>query len=273
VSTAAITDEILSELRARLDRLEQTRAAGEFETLERDAHTLKGSALLLGLDDLAVALTALRAELAVSPDGAGVVRSLATAARALELELTERRLRTLRHDLRNDLGKVMMAAGLLELELSESQASRAQTVTAAASVATGRVDEITIAPAQVPSPNGQTASERRDRTGLTALVVDDDHVAAAAVVAALRGGGVDVIIADDLDTARGLLGERSFDVAVVDIHLGGDLGTALLPDLRTHAVRAVAFTGDAAAAGDGWDAVVEKGAAPATLLAALVPTG
>jgi DNA-binding NtrC family response regulator len=54
-----------------------------------------------------------------------------------------------------------------------------------------------------------------------ALVVDDDSAVAATLAEALSSAGYVVETAHDADTARGLLGQRSFQIALLDCVIAG----------------------------------------------------
>lgn len=262
----------LDQLAERLVGLRALRAERADDALAEAAHTLKGSALVLGLDDLAVAMVALQAGLGSDPDDVAVDRALGSAERALTLVASEQRLRRLRHDLRNDLGKLMMGAGLLELELDPLRAGRARAIVEAAAAAAGRIDEIRPdGPVESVSQEDSPPSRSRSVGGLRVLVVDDDPQTADTVAALLQRSGADVVAVAGLDPARAVLRSRLFDAALVDLFVAGETGADILPELKQLGVRAIAFTGDTSAAGDAWDAVLGKDESCASLLAALAP--
>lgn len=260
---------VRAELDGRIAALREAVAEGDLDLLHRRAHQLKGSALALGLDDLAVAMVA--AEHAV--DDASVARALATAAHALALHDAESRLRTLRHDLRNDLGVMLMAAGLLELDVEEgsSAAERAQMIATAAAAASAKVEAIRVLPEGAATPAAVGAPPTSVATiGARVLLVDDDRQVASLTGGALTAAGVEVVVVGDLGAARAALADGAFSAALVDLAVGPESGTELLPDLRAHGIRALAYTGeDTGLVSAGWDGVVSKSDPVATLLAAL----
>lgn len=260
----------LDQLAERLAGLRALHAERAHAALEGAAHTLKGSALVLGLDDLAVAMVALQTGLGSNPDDLAVDRALGSAERALALVSAEQRLRRLRHDLRNDLGRVMMGADLLELELDPALAGRARAIVEAAADATRRIDEIRPdEPAESFSQEDSSSSRSRLVGGLRVLVVDDDPQTADTVAALLARNGADVVAVAGLDPARAVLHSCLFDAALVDLFLAGETGEDILPELKELGVRAIAFTGDTSAAGNAWDAVLGKDESSSSLLAAL----
>lgn len=74
------------------------------------------------------------------------------------------------------------------------------------------------------------------------LLVDDDVAARISFGALLEDEGYDVLEAADLQQARKLLGQQP-DVVLLDLHLGGSLGTELLPSIPAKA-RVVMMSGD-----------------------------
>jgi CheY-like chemotaxis protein len=201
-------------------------------------------------------------------DDVGVGRALAAAEHALAVAGVEERLRRLRHDLRNDLGKMMMAAGLLELELEGDQVERARQVVAAAAEASKKVDAITLRPEPPESPAAAPEPDSR-ADGLRVLVVDDDPIAGATLADMLRSAGAEVVLVACLEVAFAELAGAPFEAALVDLSLGTESGADLLPALRKSGVRAVAYTGDSERAFQDWDAVVPKGAHASAIISAL----
>jgi PAS domain S-box-containing protein len=83
---------------------------------------------------------------------------------------------------------------------------------------------------------------------LRILHVEDDHDVLALVTHALRSTA-DVISADSLVSARRALATEPIDVVVLDIALGADSGTDLLPELRDslgNAIPVIIFAADGA---------------------------
>jgi CheY-like chemotaxis protein/HPt (histidine-containing phosphotransfer) domain-containing protein len=238
------------------------------------AHRLKGSALVLGLDELVVAAVALEVALAAG-DPSGVARALGAAEAALARLSVEDDLRRLRHDLRNDLGKVLMAVGLLQLELPDDQAERLRIVVEATEAATKRVDLVTSTPSRgsaTPEREapGEAPVEAAPVEGLRVLVVEDDPLVASVVSDVLTAARAVVVVATNLAHGRALLETAVFDSALVDLELGPESGRELLPELTRLGIRSVAFSGDGSdASAGGWDAVVSKSSTHHALVAAL----
>lgn len=90
----------------------------------------------------------------------------------------------------------------------------------------------------------------RDRAALprpSLLIVDDDGDIRESLQMALAGEmpDVDVVVAPDVPTAKGLLDERAFDVVVSDYHIGASDGVSFLADARRlrPQMRCALFTG------------------------------
>lgn len=98
------------------------------------------------------------------------------------------------------------------------------------------------------------------------LLVDDDHDLRAVVRRALEAEGVQVLEADDATSARNVLSGRQLDVVLLDLHLPGAPGSALLREVRATdgGVHVIMVSGDAAedirvrAFADGADDFVTK---------------
>jgi len=65
-------------------------------------------------------------------------------------------------------------------------------------------------------------------SGVTVLVVEDDSVLRKRVVARFEALGAEVVSVDSVSGARGLLSQRSFDFAFLDVNLPDGQGTDLL---------------------------------------------
>lgn len=75
------------------------------------------------------------------------------------------------------------------------------------------------------------------------LLVDDDRHLANSMVDWLRDGGDDAVAATDIESARQILKQKPFDLAIIDLRLGRDDGMKLIasigkdyPDLATLAI-------------------------------------
>lgn len=101
------------------------------------------------------------------------------------------------------------------------------------------------------------------------LLVDDNESLRITLAANLEDAGFEVVEAESLAAARRALGGSSFDVALLDVHLGDGRGPDLIPELAAARPRpAIAvLSGAEQDAGDGADAFIAKGAPVATLLA------
>ncbi len=127
-----------------------TAGLGEVDVgeLQGQAHRLRGSALVLGLDSFAGAVAAYEAALTEPLDRDTARRAADRAARELQLALDPDPLRSVRHDLRNDLNIVLMGSKLLEAELqSDDQRELAAGIAAAAERMASRLGR--------PAPTGE----------------------------------------------------------------------------------------------------------------------
>lgn len=231
-----------------------------------EAHRLRGSALVLGLDGLSVAAAAYEAALADHRDEDAARRAAELAVRELERALEPDILRRLRHDLRNDLNAVLMGSKLLEDELEElDQRELAQGIAAAVERMAGRLVD--------PSGADRSAPPRIALAGsaeaLTVLVVEDDALVAGVVTRMLATAGATVEIAASLAEARGALSLSAYDAAVVDLGLSDGSGADLVPELNERGIRAVVLTGDGPVAVAGADHVLGKPVDIAVLVAAV----
>ena len=100
------------------------------------------------------------------------------------------------------------------------------------------------------------------------LIVDDSAALCLTLSALLEDDGHVVTTAESLASARRLLPTAaSFDLVVLDVHLGDGFGPSLIPELRAAApsVRIALLTGDPTGS-HGADAVLVKGDDPFGLL-------
>ncbi len=79
------------------------------------------------------------------------------------------------------------------------------------------------------------SADRQSLTGTSVLVVDDDHGIREELCEYLRGHGMQVETAADIVGARFRLGNRKFDLVLLDLWLGTDNGFDLLRELRREA--------------------------------------
>jgi DNA-binding NarL/FixJ family response regulator len=103
------------------------------------------------------------------------------------------------------------------------------------------------------------------------LLVDDDVGVRMSYAALLEDEGFVVVEAVSLAESREQMAGPAFDAALVDLHLGDGLGTALAADLRARHPRAafVLLSGADAPAGSDVDLVLPKGSAPSELAAVI----
>jgi two-component system, response regulator RegA len=95
------------------------------------------------------------------------------------------------------------------------------------------------------------------------LLVEDSEGVRATMAGLLELRGYQVSEAASLEEARARLAEGSYDAALVDLHLGEELGTALFPELRARCprIKLVLWSGDLQE-GAGADLVLGKELAP-----------
>jgi DNA-binding response OmpR family regulator len=101
------------------------------------------------------------------------------------------------------------------------------------------------------------------------LLVDDNESVRMTFAAILDDAGHAVTEADSVAAARTCLASGIFELALLDIHLGDGLGTALIPELRGAQPKiaiAVLSGGSGGERIDGADLVLAKGADPFQLL-------
>ena len=101
------------------------------------------------------------------------------------------------------------------------------------------------------------------------LLVEDDELNRITLEVLLEESGYEVVAASSLATARRKLTDGAYDVAILDLHLGDGLGSALIGDLRQAHPRAVLalISGETdALRTDGVDLVLVKGNDPGRFL-------
>lgn len=99
------------------------------------------------------------------------------------------------------------------------------------------------------------------------LLVDDDASVRMTFAALLEDAGAQVFEAATIDHAVTLISCEQLDLAILDLHLEGRLGTELVPPLRAQhpGVRIALLTGEDAGTGHGVDLVLLKGDDPGHL--------
>lgn len=233
------------------------------------AHKLRGSALVLGLDGLAVATAAYEAALATptARDEPAARRAAALAALELDRALDPDLLRPLRHDLRNDLNVVLMGSKLLEVEVDDPEhVEIAANVASAAERMNARLVELRL-PERVEAP--RVLSPVAD-AGLAVLVVDDDELVANVVRRMLDATGARVDVATGLGEARSALaGGRDYAVVVVDLRLADGDGAELVPELAARGIRIVVLSGEGGRTVAGAHVVLAKPVESSVLIAAV----
>ncbi len=230
------------------------------------AHRLRGSALVLGLDGLAVAAAAYEAALGEPRDVDGARRAAELASRELDRALEPDALRPLRHDLRNDLNVVLMGSKLLEADLeSGAQRELAEGIALAAERMASRLVDLK-RPERVEAPRIALAGSAE---ALSVLVVEDDPLVAGVVARMLDVAGAKVDAVAGLAEARAALATWEYDAAVVDLRLVDGSGAELVPELRERGIRAVVLTGDSPSAVAGAHQVLTKPVDAAVLVAAV----
>lgn len=194
------------------------------------AHALRGAALTLGLDALAVAAVALEA--ACDADGGdppSALRAVAAGRRALEVDVSHEA--RLRHDLRGALNIVVGHASLLELEpLTPKQRESVAEILAAADAMTALLGGAEAPPRPGAScPPGATEAFASCRV----LVVEDDQVTAEVVRRLLGELGADVLVCRDAADAVAVASTETPDLVLLDLRLGDADGRDLLTALRS----------------------------------------
>lgn len=267
--SGSLLEEYAGELRRRVAALASGLADGRPRgALRAEAHKLRGSALVLGLDGLAVASAAYEAALTDETDVDEARRAAALARAELDRALEPDPLRALRHELRNDLAVVLMAGKLLEAELAEPGLRDLATgVADAAERMSARLGELREpAPAEArPAPSASAAA-------LSVLVVDDDELVAGVLERLLVGAGAQVDVAAGLAEAREALAAREYAAAIVDLNLDGGDGAELVPELRRRGTRVVVLSGGGEQAVEGAHVSLAKPVAAGALIAAVTGT-
>ena len=230
------------------------------------AHKLRGSALVLGLDGLAVATTAYEEALAGRGDEAAARRAASLAADELARALEPDLLKPLRHDLRNDLNVVLMASKLLEAELAEPELRElAGNIATAAERMAARLAELR-SPDAVEAPHVLPPIAP---AALSVLVVDDDELVAGVVRRMLDVTGARVDVVSGLADARAALSEHDYGAVVIDLRLEDGHGAELIPELRRRGIRAVVLSGDGGHSVEGAHVTLTKPVESTVLIAAV----
>lgn len=239
-----LREEFGAELLRRLDDLRRSVDRGEVERAVRLAHTLKGSALALGLEGVAdgvadVHEALVRAEPSLEDAGGAVARARAAANEELAATLEAwgaERLAALGHDLRTPLGAVAGFAQLLrESELTVEQRRHVEGIVDATGQLATLLDAAIGAsgapagPRRTPGPGEAAAGpavepgdgEPTDR--LTVVYVEDDP-ASVAVLEGLFRFRPQVRLVVALTGAEGLALAAAMRPGLVLLDLG-------LPDL------------------------------------------
>jgi CheY-like chemotaxis protein/HPt (histidine-containing phosphotransfer) domain-containing protein len=252
------------ELRVRIASLGAGLVEEDSDDVLAEAHRLRGSALVLGLDGLAVAVAAYEAALATPRDTDGARRAATLAARELERALEPDALRSLRHDLRNDLNIVLMGSKLLEADLeSPDQRDLAESIASAAERMAGRLVDLRS------DTVGVRISRADNAAALSVLLVEDDALVAGVVARMLAAAGARVATAAGLAEARLALAASEYDAAVIDLRLADGSGADLVPELSERGIRTVILTGDGQTDVPGAEHVLTKPVDSAVLVAAV----
>lgn len=240
---------------------------GDVVELRAAAHKLRGAALVLGLDGVAVATAAYEAALADEADLDSARRAAILARAELERVLEPDPLRPLRHDLRNDVAVVLMASKLLEEELADpgQRELAAKVAGAAERMAAALVELRTSDPRLVLTLQAGTDHA----TPLSVLVVDDDELVAELIRQTLAVSGARVDAVPGLEAARLAIAESDYAAAVVDLHLIDGEGAELVAELRRRGTRVVVLSGDGGSAVEGADVSLSKPVESSVLLAAV----
>lgn len=219
-----------SELAARVEAIGQRVAdLGADAECARRAHALKGAALTVGLDDLAVAASAL--EVSCDEDGgdaAAALRAIDAGRRALHAGDLGADAR-MRHDLRGLLNIVVGHASLLELEpLTSGQRDSVHEIIAAADAMTAFLASGERSTGDQARPAGPLPAPADRRV----LLVEDDAIAADVVARMLSELGATVAVARSAaDALRAATAERP-DLVVLDLGLPDADGREVLRALR-----------------------------------------
>jgi CheY-like chemotaxis protein len=265
--TQSLLEEHADDLRTRVASL----ASGLADGTARDelcaaAHKLRGSALVLGLDGLAVATAAYEEALTGRADEAAARRAALLALEELSRALEPDQLKPLRHDLRNDLNVVLMGSKLLEDELEDPDLRElARSIATAAERMTARLVELrSVDPAEAPHVQPQAAA-----AALSVLVVDDDELVAGVVQRMLDAVGGRIDVAPGLAAARIALAEHDYGAVVVDLRLDDGHGADLIPELRRRGIRTVVLSGEGGRSVAGAHVTLAKPVETSVLIAAV----
>jgi CheY-like chemotaxis protein/HPt (histidine-containing phosphotransfer) domain-containing protein len=224
----ALLAEHRSDLAGRIESLgRRIEEGGATPDCASVAHGLKGAALTLGLDALAVAAAAVEAACdADGGDPSSALRALALARREIAADgaIPAR----IGHDLRGGLNIVIGHASLLELEpLSPLQADSVREILAAADGMAA-----TLSGLGRPSAGSPTPPPAPVTGGRRVLVVDDDAATGHMLVRMLAEAGATAVLQP---TAAGALREaraRPPDLVILDLGLPDADGRDVLRTLR-----------------------------------------
>ena len=168
-----------ADLAARLDEIERLAREGSAATAHDIAHGLKGAALTLGLDDVAVAAAAL--ETAIEHDDARATERALVSARGSLARISAGKLI---HDLRGSLNAVMGYSHLLVDELEEGDArDHARAIVEASYALNEAIDRFDTG--MRPVRRERTAPTVTASPPLPVLLVEDDDPSAGLVEAIL----------------------------------------------------------------------------------------
>jgi DNA-binding response OmpR family regulator len=103
------------------------------------------------------------------------------------------------------------------------------------------------------------------------LILDDDAANRVTLAALLEDEGMQVEAVDSLAALRSAVHDSTFDVAVLDLHVGDGLGTEVVPALAARGTRVILMSGTGALDRGvaGVEATFLKGDAFAALLSAV----
>jgi CheY-like chemotaxis protein/HPt (histidine-containing phosphotransfer) domain-containing protein len=217
------------ELERRLDEAQARLAAdGPGAACRAVGHSLKGSALMLGLDGLAVAAAALEAacDTAGGGDAAAATRALALARD--EIRRVRDHPRRIAHDLRGALNVVVGYASILENDpLVASHGDAVREILAAAARLGTTIDRLDGARhSALPTPMAGLPGSG------SVLVVDDDPVAGRLLADLIEANGASAVLVEDGDDALRCLAGVLPDLVILDLALGRSDGRELLRKIR-----------------------------------------
>ncbi len=244
----ALREQYAPEMSGRVDEIERALAVGDGPRAAAIAHSLAGSAHVLGVHAFGEEATAVGKVGTVSAaDQAAAIRRL-RASLAAAIGPVDRR-QQLNHDLRSSLTAVLGYAELLrDHDLDPSALAMVDGILAGGEAIRRRLDEeSTATDAGAPDPRGFDPSARSGERTMNALVVDDDPLVRDVIVAVLHGiAGVTARAADTIDAAVTAIDERVPELLIVDLHLGGTDGAPFLQEARRRCPTAfvAVLTGD-----------------------------